>query len=152
MSDKMENNWIWVAVGAAALLGAAYYFTNKKEDGVEEPLPQVEEMDKLTLAYLSDYFTQAEEMDKLTLAYVSDYFKKSYKAVVKVHPNVIPIVLKVKGDIFGNNDADSLFFALTYYNKDTNGILEDNTKNIKTKSIDVNLKDAFGDKDMLVLS
>lgn len=134
MSDKMENNWIWVAVGAAALLGAAYYFTNKKEDGVEEPLPQ------------------AEEMDKLTLAYVSDYFKKSYKAVVKVHPNVKPVVLKVKGDVFSNNDADSLFFALTYYNEDTEEILKDNTKYIKTKSIDVNLKDAFGDEDMLVLS
>ena len=135
----MENNWIWVAVGGAvALLGAAYYFTNKKEDGVEEPLLQV------------------EEMDKLTLAYVSDYFKKSYEAVKEVHPKVIPVVLKVKGDVFGNvfgnNDADSLFFALTYYNKDTEEILEDNAKYIKTKSIDVNLKDAFGDKDMLVLS
>lgn len=135
MSDKMENNWIWIAVGTAALLGAAaYYFTNKKEDGVEEPL------------------LQAEEMDKLTLAYVSDYFKKSYKAVKEVYPNVQPVVLKVKGDVFGNNDADSLFFALTYYNEDTKEILEDNTKNIKTKSIDVNLKDAFGDKDMLILS
>ena len=134
MSDKMENNWIWVAVGAAALLGAAYYFTNKKEDGVEEPLLQV------------------EEMDKLTMAYVSDYFKKSYKAVKEVYPNVKPVVLKVKGDVFSNNDADSLFFSLTYYNEDTKEILEDNTKNIKTKSIDVNLKDAFGDEDMLVLS
>lgn len=134
MSDKMENNWIWVAVGAAALLGAAYYFTNKKEDGVEE------------------FFLQAEEMDKLTMAYVSDYFKKSYKAVKEVYPNVKPVVLKVKGDVFSNNDADSLFFSLTYYNEDTEEILEDNTKNIKTKSIDVNLKDAFGDEDMLVLS
>lgn len=135
MSDKMGNNLIWVAVGAAALLGAAYYyFTNKKEDGVEEPL------------------LQAEEMDKLTLAYVSDYFKKSYKAVVEAYPNVQPVVLKVKGDVFSNNDADSLFFALTYYNEGTKEILEDNTKYIKSKSIDVNLKDAFGDKDMLVLS
>jgi len=129
----MENNWIWVAVGAAALLGAAYYFTNKKEDGVEEPL--------LT----------AEEMDKLTMAYVSDYFKKSYNAVKEANPNIKPVVLKTKGDVFGNNDADSLFFALTYYNEDTEAILEDNTKYVKVKSIDVNLKDAFGDKDMLVL-
>lgn len=131
----MDNNWILVAIGAAVVIGGAvYYFaSNKKEETAEVPL-------------------KAEEMEKLTFAYVEDYFKKSYVPVKEANPNVKPIALRVKGDIFSNNDTESLFFLLTYYNEDTKEILTDNTKYIKAKSIDVNLKDAFGDKDMLVLS
>ena len=129
MSEKMENNWIWVALGAAVVLGGVYYFIREK--GAKEPLV-------------------AEDMDKLTLAYVEDYFKKSYAPILKDKSNIQPIALKVKGDIFSNNDEESLFFALTYYDKDTEEILEGHTKYIKAKSIDVNLKDAFGDKDMFI--
>jgi len=90
-------------------------------------------------------------MPLIILYILEDYFKKSYAPILKDKPNIQPIALKVKGDIFSNNDEESLFFALTYYDKDAEEILEGHTKYIKAKSIDVNLKDAFGDKDMLVL-
>lgn len=131
----MDNNWILIAVGAAVVIGgAAYYFVSNKPKEEANLLPQ------------------AEEMDKLTLTYVEDYFKQSYASVKKTTPNIKPIVLRAKGEMFGNNDTESLFFALTYYNEDTKEILTDNSKYIKVKSIDINLKDAFGDKEMLVLS
>ena len=30
MSEKMENNWIWVALGAAVVLGGVYYFSCRR--------------------------------------------------------------------------------------------------------------------------
>ena len=44
------------------------------------------------------------------------------------------------------------YFVLTYYNESKEEILEDNTLIVATKEIDSNLKDAFGDKEMIVLN
>ena len=65
-----------------------------------------------------------------------------------------PVIFPIKE----SNDYGIIFeegfkyFVLTYYNESKGEILEDNTLVVATKEIDSNLKDAFGDKEMIVLN
>ena len=84
--------------------------------------------------------------------------KKEYKqseAEVNISENK-PVMLAVKKSSennFGINFEEGFeYFVLTYYNENKGEILSDNTLVIATKSLDSNLTDALGDKEMLLLN
>ena len=89
-------------------------------------------------------------MEKLTLHYVKEYFVKQGVSIKDNKPVMFPI--KESNDYGIVFEEGFKYFVLTYYNESKEEILEDNTLIVATKEIDSNLKDAFGDKEMIVLN
>ena len=130
MMSKMENsNWILWLLGAVGIGGIVYLLLKNKSNK------------KLLLA---------EEVDKLTLHFVDDYFRNTFSTVEENNPAIKPVLIKMSGELFENNSSDYKFFGLVYYNTETKTVIEANAKYIKVKSIDVHLKAAFGDKDVII--
>lgn len=124
-----SNNWILALAAGAALVGVSIYLLRKRRKTID-----------------------VETVDTLTLYYVKNYFKNNYKPIVETTPNIVPVLLKSDGKTFNDNSTEYSYYILTYYNRDTEEILENDTKYIRAKKLDTNLTDAFGDKDMLILS
>lgn len=91
-----------------------------------------------------------DKVEKLTLHYVKEYFVKQGVSIKDNKPVMFPI--KESNDYGIVFEEDFKYFVLTYYNESKGEILEDNTLIVATKEIDSNLKDAFGDKEMIVLN
>lgn len=119
---------------AVVLGGVAYLLLRKKEYKQSEAELKQEKLDKLTLHYVREYFLKQE---------------------VNISENK-PVMLAVKKSSennFGINFEEGFeYFVLTYYNENKGEILSDNTLVIATKSLDSNLTDALGDKEMLLLN
>ncbi|MBV7440057.1 hypothetical protein KRX57_01350 [Weeksellaceae bacterium TAE3-ERU29] len=113
-------------IGVAIVAGAVYYYYKNSQEEIKK-----------------------EEVDKLTLRYIKDYFQRQEKPTT----NLKAIVLKVdntNGEAFRLYN-DFPYYVLTYYNEQTREILTDNTLIVKANTLETNLLDAFGDKDMLIL-
>jgi hypothetical protein len=119
---------------AVVLGGVAYLLLRKKEYKQSEAELKQEKLDKLTLHYVREYFLKQE---------------------VNISENK-PVMLAVKKSSennFGINFEEGFeYFVLTYYNENKGEILSDNTLVIATKSLDSNLTNALGDKEMLLLN
>lgn len=91
-----------------------------------------------------------DKVEKLTLHYVKEYFVKQGVSLKDNKP--VMVLIKESNDYGIVFEEGFKYFALTYYNESKGEILEDNTLIVATKEIDSNLKDAFGDKEMIVLN
>lgn len=105
-----------------------------------------------------------EKLKKIWVAIVSfvthiaDWFKKKYQEVIQKRPNVGPIVLMIQEGLESGNY--SLYdmglkgenaIVKTFYDADTQEILEEYTEVIESDELDDDTINAFGDKNMLVL-
>lgn len=86
-----------------------------------------------------------KEVDFLDMAYVKKYFNKKYKKVIEKQPNSIPVILKMGSE-------ELIFYIFTFYNEEIGEVNLKNTRIIRGKTISQDFKDAFGDKDMLILT
>ena len=91
-----------------------------------------------------------DKIEKLTLHYVKEYFVKQGVSLKDNKP--VMVLIKESNDYGIVFEEGFKYFALTYYNESKGEILGDNTLIVATKEIDSNLKDAFGDKEMIVLN
>lgn len=86
-----------------------------------------------------------KEVDFLDMGYVKDFFSKRYKKVIEKNSKALPIILKL-------NLGEQLLYVFTFYNEEDSNIVDDKTRIVNAKSISQDFKDAFADKDMLVLT
>jgi len=86
-----------------------------------------------------------KEVDFLDMAYVKKYFDKKYKKVIEKQPNSIPVILKMGSE-------ELILYIFTFYNEEIGEVNLKNTRIIRGKTISQDFKDAFGDKDMLILT
>lgn len=142
-TETMDNGFLVTAVIAGVAIGAGViFYLIKKNDG-------------------NGYaFMNWENKEMLELEEVTQYFKNDFKNIVSVNPKAKPIALKLTPENATNYSSLKLeqdenypiSIVLTYYDEEKEEILEKNTKAYRTKKLDANLRDSFGDKDMLVLS
>ncbi len=94
---------------------------------------------------------------------IGNWFKKKYNELIKKKPNAdIDLVLvRLKKELeSGNYNTKDLSIkskpketlVKTFYDKDTGKILEDHTEVVGAEQLDQQTIDAFGGKDILVLS
>ena len=86
-----------------------------------------------------------EEVDFLDMVYVKSYYFAKYKKVIEKYPEALPIILKL-------NLEEESFYVFTFYDEKSGNIIEKDTKFIIPNTISQDFKDAFGDKDMIVLN
>lgn len=86
-----------------------------------------------------------KEVDFLDMAYVKKYFDKKYKKVIEKQPKSIPVILKMGSE-------ELILYIFTFYNEEIGEVNLKNTRIIRGKTISQDFKDAFGDKDMLILT
>ena len=86
-----------------------------------------------------------KEVDFLDMGYVKDFFHKRYKKVIEKNSEALAIILKL-------NLGEQLLYVFTFYNEKKENIIDDKTRIVNAKSISQDFKDAFADKDMLVLT
>lgn len=86
-----------------------------------------------------------KEVDFLDMAYVKKYFDKKYKKVIEKQPNSIPIILKMGSE-------ELILYIFTFYNEEIGEVNLKNTRIVRGKNISQDFKDAFGGKDMLILT
>lgn len=86
-----------------------------------------------------------KEVDFLDMGYVKDFFSKRYKKVIEKNSKALPIILKL-------NLGEQLLYVFTFYNEEESNIVDDKARIVNAKSISQDFKDAFADKDMLILT
>jgi hypothetical protein len=86
-----------------------------------------------------------KEVDFLDMEYVKDFFSKRYKKVIEKNSKAIPVILKL--DL-----KEEYFYVFTFYDEGAGNIIEKYTRIINSNAISQDFKDAFGDKEMLVLT
>ena len=86
-----------------------------------------------------------KEVDFLDMAYVKKYFSEKYKEVIEKRPKSLPIILKL--------DAEEIsLYIFTFYDEERGEIISKKTRIVSAKTTSQDFKDAFGDKDMLILT
>ena len=85
-----------------------------------------------------------EEVDFLDMTYVKSYYYQKYKKMIEKYPKVLPIILKL--------DLEEFLYVFTFYDEKSENIIEKETKIIIPNAISQDFKDAFGDKDMIILN
>lgn len=86
-----------------------------------------------------------KEVDFLDMAYVKKYFSEKYKEVIEKRPKSLPIILKL--------DAEEIsLYIFTFYDEERGEIISKKTRIVSAKTTSQDFKDAFGDKDMLILN
>ena len=91
------------------------------------------------------------------IKHLVSWFKNKYRQVIKKHPNVKPIALKIEKELAsGNyNEVDlgmtTDVIVNTFYDESTGEILEDFTEVIEYENLDRETQERFGEKDMLVI-
>lgn len=131
----MQINYIITAIVVTGIVTAGIYFLRKRNVAV--PI-------------------EKKTMDKLTLFYVNEYFRQN---ITPLEESCTPVVLKAtQEDVKKLNislqeqmNAELSYYILTYYNMKREEVLTDYMVVVETKSIDSNLSEAFGGKDMLIL-
>jgi len=86
-----------------------------------------------------------KEVDFLDMGYVKDFFSKRYKKVFEKNSKALPIILKL-------NLGEQLLYVFTFYNEEESNIVDDKARIVNAKSISQDFKDAFADKDILILT
>ena len=86
-----------------------------------------------------------EEVDYLDMTYVKSYYHQKYKKIIEKYPEVLPIILKLDLE-------EEFFYVFTFYDEKSKNIIEKETKIIIPNTISQDFKDAFGDKEMIVLN
>ena len=86
-----------------------------------------------------------KEVDFLDMVYVKSYYYQKYKKVIEKYPEALPIILKL-------NLEEESFYVFTFYDEKSGNIIEKYTRIINSNAISQDFKDAFGDKEMLVLT
>ena len=113
-----------------------------------------------------------ERLKKIWVAIVSfirniaNWFKRKYQEVIQKRPNAKALSYKIKGKLesgdyseldIGLDDTEETLsekdyvIVNTFYDVDTDEILEEYTEVIESDKLDDDTISAFGDKDMLVL-
>jgi len=85
-----------------------------------------------------------EEVDFLDMTYVKSYYYQKYKKMIEKYPKELPIILKL--------DLEEFLYVFTFYDEKSENIIEKETKIIIPNAISQDFKDAFGDKDMIILN
>ncbi|ASF44119.1 hypothetical protein [Capnocytophaga endodontalis] len=86
-----------------------------------------------------------KEVDFLDMAYVKKYFSEKYKEVIEKRPKSLPIILKL--------DAEEIsLYIFTFYDEERGEIISKKTRIVSAKTTSQDFKDAFGDKDLLILN
>lgn len=90
---------------------------------------------------------------------IVNWFKGKYAEIIRKHPNVKPITLKIEKELVSGNyntmdiGLNSEYAVVnTFYDESTQSIIEDETEIIESNQLDEETMQAFGDKEMLVLS
>lgn len=86
-----------------------------------------------------------KEVDFLDMVYVKKYFWEKYKEVIEKRPKTLPIILKL-------NAEEVSLYIFTFYDEEKGEIIPKKTRIVSAKTTSQDFKDAFGDKDMLILS
>lgn len=146
----MTTKILFSILTAGVIVGGIIYFYRRKKD-VVEPSTEIEEENETENSIIEQI-----ELEKLTLMYVINYFKEKYGSLKDENLKMIALKINGKENPFNINVDESAeqlnFIALTFFDSDKNEILIENTRIIKTKELDSNLRDAFGEKEMIELS
>jgi len=96
--------------------------------------------------------------DKLLMADLTIFFKENYEKVSIYNKSSIPVAIRLLKSPTMNigfdqekYDGKQLIVA-TFFDKESNKISEEHSMLFITKELDNTVKDAFGDKEMIVLS
>lgn len=83
------------------------------------------------------------------------FFKSKYDAIIKKKPNAVGISMiikeKLENDDYNTVNLNDYKIVNTFYDKDTNEILEEETEVIFYESLDEQTKREFGNKEMIVI-
>lgn len=114
------------------------------------------------LDFLREVWDRLKKLAKKFLNFLTsirNWFKEKYRTVIQGRPNVKPIVLRIKKELETNNYrildlglSSEETIINTFYDTDTEEILEEDTQLLEADQLDSETIKAFGDKDMLVLS
>lgn len=136
---KMENiitTVVWTVIGAVVIgvVGSLIFFKSKKS--------LIANLDIKMLA------ANAKNVDLLKFQDVVAFFKESKRfAMMKANKNILPAVLREK-------NADGTYFVIACLfdeEKDDMVDIENSCISYKVKSMDSELTDHFGDKDLIIL-
>ncbi len=92
---------------------------------------------------------------------ISNWFKVKYNEVIKKKPNVDLVLVRIKEEVESGNystmdlgikSKPKQTLVKTFYDKDTGEILGDYTEVMEAEQLDQQTINAFGGKDILVLS
>lgn len=121
-------------ISSVIILGGVAYFLLRKERSKSAILKlKQKKVEKLTLHDVKEYFLQQKigsTDNRRILLFVKENTKNDF------------------GIIF---ERGFQYLVLTYYDENREEVQLENTLVIAAKELDSNLKDAFGDKEMLVL-
>ena len=121
-------------ISSVIILGGVAYFLLRKERSKNTVLKlKQKKVEKLTLHDVKEYFLQQKigsTDNRRILLFVKENSKNDF------------------GIIF---ERGFQYLVLTYYDQNREEVQLENTLVISAKELDSNLKDAFGDKEMLVL-
>lgn len=121
-------------ISSVIILGGVAYFLLRKERSKNTVLKlKQKKVEKLTLHDVKEYFLQQKigsTDNRRILLFVKENSKNDF------------------GIIF---ERGFQYLVLTYYDQNREEVQLENTLVIAAKELDSNLKDAFGDKEMLVL-
>lgn len=121
-------------ISSVIILGGVAYFLLRKERSKNTILKlKQKKVEKLTLHDVKEYFLQQKigsTDNRRILLFVKENSKNDF------------------GIIF---ERGFQYLVLTYYDENREEVQLENTLVIAAKELDSNLKDAFGDKEMLVL-
>lgn len=121
-------------ISSVIILGGVAYFLLRKERSKNTILKlKQKKVEKLTLHDVKEYFLQQKigsTDNRRILLFVKENSKNDF------------------GIIF---ERGFQYIVLTYYDENREEVQLENTLVIAAKELDSNLKDAFGDKEMLVL-
>jgi len=89
---------------------------------------------------------------------IAMWFKNKYNKIIRKYPNVKPISLKIK-KMLKDGDYNTIDIDLrkdvivnTFFDEETNEILEEHTEVIEFGEIDKQTLEKFGDKEMILMN
>lgn len=86
---------------------------------------------------------------------IVNFFRSKYDAIIKKHPKVDAIALKIEAikesGEYNTVKMSDYQIVNTFYDKETEEIIEDATEIISYESLDEETKERFADKEMIII-